>query len=122
MQQTTSATIGTAVIVGCRDEFFEPIKDLDAFTLWPTLLRPRSRGFIRLRSTDPFDRPIIQPNYLSDPHDVNVMIEGVKIGLALAETEAFRKLGAKFYSRPFPGCTHLKVSARSIENDAFFCS
>ena len=51
------------------------------------LLRPRSNGYIRLRSDSPYDKPIIIPNYLVDDQDVKVLVEGVKIGLALAETQ-----------------------------------
>ena len=32
----------------------------------PTLLHPRSRGEIRLRSNDPFEHPCIEPNYLDN--------------------------------------------------------
>ena len=91
------------------DQFFKAIENRDSFTIWPTLLRPRSTGHIRLRSTDPYDRPLIYANYLSDPQDVSVMVEGVKIALALSHTHAFKRLGARFYERPFPGCEHLAV-------------
>lgn len=36
-------------------------------------LRPRSRGTIRLRSSDPDDAPLIDPDYLSDGRDMDVM-------------------------------------------------
>lgn len=78
-------------------------------TLWPTLLRPRSVGYIRLHSRNPFDKPLIRPNYLTDEHDVKVLVEGVKIALALGETSAFKRLGARFYAQPFPGCQHLAM-------------
>lgn len=42
----------------------------------PVLLRPRSRGEIRLRSSNPYDHPLIDPNYLSHPADVRVLSEG----------------------------------------------
>jgi choline dehydrogenase len=49
-------------------------------TIGPTLLAPQSVGTIRLRSPDPFDAPIIDPQYLSDPegHDLKVLIAGVR--------------------------------------------
>ena len=31
--------------------------------MYPVLLRPKSRGFIKLRTTSPYDPPIIDPRY-----------------------------------------------------------
>lgn len=42
-------------------------------------LRPRSRGTVRLKSTDPNDMPLIDPNYLSDPYDRDMSIRGLKL-------------------------------------------
>lgn len=46
-------------------------------TLHVCQLYPRSRGEIRLRTTDPNDHPIIQPHYCSDPYDLDVMADGL---------------------------------------------
>jgi 4-pyridoxate dehydrogenase len=51
----------------------------DAFVCRPTLLRPFSRGRVSLRSADPFDRPRIQQNFLSDPRDLPVLRAGLKL-------------------------------------------
>jgi len=42
-------------------------------------LRPESRGFIALKSTNPTDAPLIQPNYLATENDRRTMREGVKL-------------------------------------------
>ena len=41
-------------------------------------LRPKSRGTVRLNSNDPFDKPAIDPNYLSHPEDLKCLIAGVR--------------------------------------------
>ena len=41
-------------------------------------MRPYSRGQIKLRSSNPLIQPSIDANYLSDPRDVQVLIEGKK--------------------------------------------
>ncbi|MGH8337637.1 MAG: GMC family oxidoreductase, partial [Gammaproteobacteria bacterium] len=41
-------------------------------------LRPKSTGFVRACSADPFQAPIIQPNYLADERDQRVVIDGVR--------------------------------------------
>ncbi|XP_037785337.1 glucose dehydrogenase [FAD, quinone]-like [Penaeus monodon] len=87
-------------------QMFKPISFRDSWSVYPMLLRPKSRGYITLRSASPFDKPYITHNYLTDPQDVKVMIEGIKIALALAETKAFKKFGSRFYTRPMPGCEY----------------
>ena len=50
--------------------------------------RPESVGYVRATSTDPAAAPRIQPNYLSDPIDQRVMIDGVRLGRRLLRTAA----------------------------------
>nr|XP_033331303.1 uncharacterized GMC-type oxidoreductase Mb1310-like [Megalopta genalis] len=39
---------------------------------FPLLLRPRNRGYVKLRSSNVYQHPIIVPNYFQDPHDLLV--------------------------------------------------
>jgi len=48
-------------------------------TLNSCYLRPRSRGTIRLQSSDPAQAPLIDPNYLADPLDREMSIRGLKL-------------------------------------------
>jgi choline dehydrogenase-like flavoprotein len=43
------------------------------------LLRPNSRGSVRLDSKDPFAAPLIDPNFLSDRDDMDRLIRGFKL-------------------------------------------
>ncbi|WP_266362999.1 GMC family oxidoreductase [Tellurirhabdus rosea] len=61
----------------------------DGFTILPTLLKPQSRGYVRLRSANPIDVPVIQPNFLSAEADRNLLLKGMKIALEIMETDAF---------------------------------
>uniref|UniRef100_A0A8W8J255 Glucose-methanol-choline oxidoreductase N-terminal domain-containing protein n=1 Tax=Magallana gigas TaxID=29159 RepID=A0A8W8J255_MAGGI len=58
------------------------------------LLHPKSKGTIRLRSADPFDPPLIDPNYLDHPDDVKDFLKGMQEMLRLSNTTAFRSIGA----------------------------
>lgn len=49
------------------------------FTVNSTFMRPRSKGSIRLRSSNPEDEPLVDPNYLDDPHDRKMAIKSVRI-------------------------------------------
>jgi choline dehydrogenase len=58
------------------------------FTIVTAILHPQSRGFIRLRSTNPFEPPIIQPNSLANDADAQVLIAGLKLARRLGDAEA----------------------------------
>ena len=95
------------------DNYYAPllpnVLKKDTWAAVPVLMRPLSRGTIRLASTDPHDKPLIDPQYFSNIQDLKVLIEGVKIGLALAKTEAFQKIGTQFYNATFPGCEEFEL-------------
>jgi choline dehydrogenase len=59
------------------------------FTTGPTLLRPRSRGCITLRSPDPLEPPVIQPNYLADGADLQLLTEGIRLARRIVRAKAF---------------------------------
>jgi choline dehydrogenase-like flavoprotein len=50
--------------------------------------RPRSRGTVRLRDANPHSDPLVDPNYLADPYDVEVLAEAVRIGQEIMEQSA----------------------------------
>ena len=52
--------------------------------------RPTSRGYIALRSGDPFDAPEIQPNSLTTARDVEEMVEGCRLVRAIAARPALQ--------------------------------
>ncbi|MBD6617684.1 choline dehydrogenase [Komarekiella sp. 'clone 1'] len=59
------------------------------FTLGPSLLHPQSKGSITLRSNNPLEPPVIQPNYLAIQSDLQVLIAGVKLSRKLIKMQAF---------------------------------
>ncbi|OKI60870.1 GMC family oxidoreductase [Streptomyces sp. MJM1172] len=73
---------------------FAPMKDLNnaarlghGFTIGPGVTRPLSRGRLALASADPGAHPLIDPAYLSDPADLDVLVEGVRIARDIAATD-----------------------------------
>ena len=62
--------------------------------------RPDSRGYVRLRSADPFDPPIIQPNYLAEEGDRRVLLAGMKLARRLLRT---KPLEPYYDYEDFPG-------------------
>jgi choline dehydrogenase len=49
------------------------------------LMKPRSRGSVRLRSTDPNDAPLIRLPNLEDPNDVSRLMDGYREALRVAK-------------------------------------
>ena len=64
------------------------------------LLRPKSTGEVTLKSSDPFDDPLIDPKFLSHPDDMRVMIEGYKKMMEILHTEPFNKYIQDHVHRP----------------------
>ena len=70
------------------------------FTIHACVLRPASRGEVRLRSARPQDPPRIQPRYLSEPGDLEVLLEGMRLSREIIAATPF----APFRGREvFPG-------------------
>jgi choline dehydrogenase len=85
-----------------KEAAFAPPADdgLPRYTIIPGITHLRSRGTVRLRSADPADPPVIDPNYLSEPEDLARLIEGVRMTRAIGAAAAFEDWNAGEY---FPG-------------------
>ncbi|HKA87660.1 MAG TPA: GMC family oxidoreductase N-terminal domain-containing protein, partial [Haliangiales bacterium] len=64
----------------------------NAIGMLPCLVRPQSRGALRLRSADPGSPLEIQPNFLAEQADVDALATSVELGLDLAAQPAYRDL------------------------------
>ncbi len=63
----------------------------DGFTVFPTLLHPKSRGNITLSSDDPKAAPIIQPNFLEEKEDLDQLIKGGKLVFRIMEQKGLKE-------------------------------
>ncbi|KAI5642809.1 GMC oxidoreductase domain-containing protein [Phthorimaea operculella] len=62
--------------------------------VFTTLLHPKSRGKIELKSTNPFEKPRIYANYFEDPEDMETIIRAFRQhSLKLGDTDAFKSVG-----------------------------
>jgi choline dehydrogenase-like flavoprotein len=61
------------------------------FTMHACMLRPRSRGAIRLKSADPNAKAAIHANYLSDAegYDLKMLVEGVRLSRDIFAAKPF---------------------------------
>ncbi len=68
------------------------IPEWRGYMIAATLVRVRSRGRVRLASSDPEISPIIEANTLADEMDLERMIRGVEIALEIGEQSAFDRM------------------------------
>jgi choline dehydrogenase len=59
------------------------------YSVGVVVLRPKSRGRIRLKSNDPLAPPCIEPNYLDQPDDLDVQLAGLKLARRITRASAF---------------------------------
>lgn len=62
--------------------------------------RPESKGHVRARSADPFEAPLIDPNYLAEEVDRRVLLGAMKLARSLLRT---KPLEPYFEREDFPG-------------------
>ena len=75
--------------------------DRPAVTGLLNVLRPFSRGRVRLASADPFAQPAIQPNLFADGRDLDLLLAGAKLQRRIFETEPLARYIVSHY-RPGP--------------------
>lgn len=81
------------------------------FTITVELLRPSSRGSVRLQSRNPFIAPLIDPNYLENRSDIDNMVKGIKIALLMLTTSPFTSLHAKIPDKHYSPCIQHKLKS-----------
>jgi choline dehydrogenase len=63
----------------------------NAVSILPGVVRPASRGWIRLASSDPLAPPLVNPNYLGDSSDVARMVQATRMAREIFATKAFAR-------------------------------
>lgn len=89
---------------GFYNTVYKPLEKSETWTILPLLLRPKSTGFVRLRSKNPFIYPTVDPNYFVYKEDIQVLTEGIKIAINVSATQAMQKFGSRPHAIPFPAC------------------
>ena len=61
----------------------------NAVSILPGVVRPQSRGWVRLAGTDPLLPPLVHPNYLGDTADLDRLVQAVEMARDVFATAAF---------------------------------
>ncbi|XP_078038472.1 glucose dehydrogenase [FAD, quinone] [Augochlora pura] len=94
--------------LGLSEQFYKDVfagyEGLDAFSIVPVLLHPKSRGRVTLRSSDPLDPPIFDINYYEHQDDLDTIVRGIKKAIEVATAGPLRRFNATLLPVAFPGC------------------
>lgn len=63
----------------------------NGYTIVAALLRPYSRGTVRLVSNDPATSPRLDPNYYADERDLAAMVDGIRLAREIGSADALGK-------------------------------
>ncbi|EDV38476.1 uncharacterized protein Dana_GF19424 [Drosophila ananassae] len=99
---------GAAITLDNFADTFEPMIYQDSFVIAPLVMRPRSRGYLQLLSKDPKIHPRIHANYYDDPHDMAVMVEGLKMAHRLTQTPVMRAINATMNIYEWRNCPEVE--------------
>ncbi|MEM9277864.1 MAG: GMC oxidoreductase, partial [Pseudomonadota bacterium] len=78
-------------VIGVVDDHARKLHWGNGFSVHACVLRPKSRGTVRLDGNNPRKAPRIDPNYLSEVEDLDALLEGTKLIRKIVEAPAFTK-------------------------------
>ncbi|MFT7532516.1 MAG: choline dehydrogenase [Gammaproteobacteria bacterium] len=83
-------------------------------------VRPESRGFVKLKSSDPFEAPQLQPNCMSTENDLQAMIDSIKVTRECLNQPAMKPfLGEELF--PGPGVQSNAEIVNYLRQSAVTC-
>ncbi|XP_048514257.1 glucose dehydrogenase [FAD, quinone]-like [Athalia rosae] len=87
------------------NNLFEGLINHASYRLPATILRPKSRGYVKLKDANPEHYPIIVPNYFSDPQDLEVLVEGTLLAYKFSQTPTMQRFKPRLNRNPIsPEC------------------
>jgi choline dehydrogenase len=105
--------------IGFADRLAEPGHGI---SIGPCVLRPQSRGSVRLRSKNPRDSALFVANSLAIQQDVDTLVRGVELSIRISEAPSLARL-VKRRVLPAPGVEKdqeaLRDYVRSVSKTVF---
>ncbi|CAH0701341.1 unnamed protein product [Spodoptera exigua] len=99
-----------------KDQVIRPIIEMNKkyafYQMNFILLHPYSKGNIALRSNNPREHPIINPNYFIDPRDLEAAATGIKILTKVVNTTAFKEINGFLGRYEWAPCNDYELDSR----------
>lgn len=96
-------------------QFLKANEEAETVQNMVTLLNPKSRGTVKLRSKKSDDLPVINAGYLEDPEDADTLIRGIREFRKLLKTENFKIHSGEFYRFKIDEC-----DKEEFDSDAYW--
>lgn len=94
------------------EELYKLNEEGEVMFVLPTLLNPKSKGQLKLRSAKPEDQIEIHANYLADQDDVEVFLESLNVVRSLLDTKTFKELDIQLRRFEIPACGKFATDSR----------
>ncbi|RNI12699.1 oxidoreductase [Methanohalophilus euhalobius] len=106
---------------GSEKEFagVENIAERSGYSFTVILTVPKSRGNVLLASGDPHDKPLINPNYLSNPDDMKKFIKGIRYAMQLTKTRALLPYTERVHPAPDASDADIETFIHSEASSVF---
>ncbi|XP_053689999.1 glucose dehydrogenase [FAD, quinone]-like [Sabethes cyaneus] len=91
------------------DSYFRPLYNVRAFMYLPMLMHTRTKGSLKLKSSNPYDHPIFNYQYFEDERDLEALVYGIKVILNITSQKPFTDLGVRLYTKKVPGCEQFEL-------------
>lgn len=106
--------------LGYANTGVDAVPAVDGIKLHVTLLRPASCGSVSLRSGNPADPPLVDPNYFSDPRDLQQLLGGMRVAREIAAATPLRQALSGELLPGANACTDAELAAylrRTLRTD-----
>jgi len=94
-EDSPASDVQLEFVIGLVDDHSRKLHAGHGYSIHSSIMRPKSRGTIKLADSNPRSAPLIDPNYLSHPEDLAAMLAGLKKTLAIMQSKAFDNIRGK---------------------------
>ena len=101
----SSECVKTGLKNECQDGSIEKCPTRREIIIRPTVVNAKSKGYLKLNSTNPLEHPLIYPNYFTHKNDIEVLLEGIKKVIEFTKTDAMKKWDLKLENSNHQWCS-----------------
>lgn len=84
--------------------YFKPLFNTRAFMFLPLLMHSRTKGSLKLKSSNPYNHPLFKYQYFEDDRDAKALAYGIQVAINITRQKPFVDMGVELYAVKLPGC------------------
>ncbi|KAJ8969894.1 hypothetical protein NQ314_001537 [Rhamnusium bicolor] len=88
------------------DAVWKPLENTPIYQVLPMLVHPKSYGYMKLKTKNPYHWPQFYPSYFSDSEkqDIKTLIASIREIQKISSSPSLQRYGATMVQTPIPGC------------------